>query len=63
MNQGLLMKDRSHNEAVVGLFHAEPFYAMELLAQVVQDASADELATLERLLSVALAVKQVNSTS
>ncbi len=57
------MKDRSHNEAVVGLFHAEPFYAVELLAQVVQDASADELATLERLLSVALAVKQVNSTS
>ncbi|MCS5451500.1 hypothetical protein ACJVQT_19275 [Enterobacter huaxiensis] len=50
------MKDRSHNEAVVGLFHVEPFYAVELLAQVVQDASADELATLERLLSVALAV-------
>ncbi|HIE1058924.1 TPA: hypothetical protein ACXJQO_000351 [Serratia marcescens] len=54
------MKDRSHNEAVVELFHAKPFYAVELLAQVVQ---ADELATLERLLSVALAVKQVNSAS
>lgn len=57
------MKGRRHNEAVVRLFQAEPFYAVTLLAQVVQDASSDELATLERLLSVALAVKQVNSTS
>jgi hypothetical protein len=57
------MKDRSYDEAVVELSQADPFYAMELQPKVVQDASAEELATLERQLSVALAVRQDNSTS
>ncbi|WP_192873425.1 hypothetical protein [Pseudomonas congelans] len=57
------MKDRSHDEAMAELFQADPSYAAELLAEVVQDDSADELATLERQLTVAFAAREVNSTS
>ncbi|PBQ00988.1 hypothetical protein CCL24_00825 [Pseudomonas congelans] len=60
---GGLMKDRSHDEAMAELFQADPSYAAELLAEVVQDDSADELATLERQLTVAFAAREVNSTS
>lgn len=60
---GQLMKDRSHDEAVAELFQADPFYAAELLAEVVQDGSADELAILERQLSVAFATREINPNS
>ena len=40
------MKDRSHDEAMAELFQADPSYAAELLAEVVQDGSTDELSTL-----------------
>ncbi len=57
------MKDRSHDEAMAELFQADPSYAAELLAEVVRDSSADELAILERQLSVAFATREVNPTS
>lgn len=63
VNYGGLMKDRSHDEAMVELFQADPSYAAELLAEGVQDGSTDELSTLERQLSVAFAAREVNSTS
>ncbi|WP_454878574.1 addiction module antidote protein [Serratia inhibens] len=56
------MKDRSHDEAMAELFQADPSYAAELLAEVVQDGSTDELSTLERQLSVAFTAREVNST-
>lgn len=56
------MKDISHDEAMAQLFQADPSYAAELLAEVVQAGSADELATLERQLSLAFAAREVNST-
>jgi len=49
------MKDRSHDEAMVELFQVDPSYAAELLAGVVRDGNADELAILERQLSAAYA--------
>ncbi|CAI1021595.1 Uncharacterised protein [Serratia fonticola] len=57
------MKDRSHDEAMAELFQADPSYAAELLAEVVQDGSTDELSTLERQLSIAFAAREVNSIS
>lgn len=60
---GQLMKDRSHDEVVAELFQADPFYAAELLAEVLQDGSADELAILERQLSVAFATREINPNS
>lgn len=57
------MNDRSHDKAMAELFQADPSYAAELLAEVVRDGSADELAILERLLSVAFATREVNPTS
>lgn len=51
------MKDRSHDEAMVEVFQADPSFAAELLAQVVRDGDADELAILERQLSAALATR------
>lgn len=49
----LMMKDRSHDEAMADLFRLDPSYAAELLAEVVRDGDADELAILERKLSLA----------
>lgn len=57
------MKYRSHDEAMVELFQTDPSHAPELLAENVQDGSTDELSTLKRQLSVALAAREVNSTS
>lgn len=57
------MKDRSHDEAMAELFEADPFYAAELLAEIVRDGSADELAILERQLSVAFATRKTNPNS
>jgi len=57
------MKDRSHGEAMAELFQADPSYAAELLAEVVRDGSADDLAILEMQLSVAFATRAVNPTS
>lgn len=51
------MRDRSNDEAMAEVFQADPSYAMELLAEVVRDGDADELAILERQLSVAIATK------
>jgi DNA-binding phage protein len=51
------MRDRSHDEAMADLFQADPSYAAELLAEVLRDGDADELAVLERQLSFAFAVK------
>ncbi|WP_417539882.1 hypothetical protein [Marinobacter sp.] len=48
-----MMKDRSHDEAMADLFRLDPSYAAELLAEVVRDGDADELAILERKLSLA----------
>ncbi|MEX2952065.1 hypothetical protein AB4K01_12795 [Serratia fonticola] len=57
------MKDRSHDEAIAGLFQAEPSYATELLAEVVRDGNTDELAILKRQSSAAFAVRKSNPTS
>lgn len=57
------MKDRSHDEAMAELFQADPPYAAELLAEVIRDGDADELAILERQLSAAFAVSSPNSAS
>lgn len=53
------MKDRSHDEAMVELFQADPSY----VAECVQDGSTYELSTLDKQLSVAFAAREVNSTS
>lgn len=58
-----MMKDRSHDEAMAELFQAVPSYTAELLAEVVRDGSVDELAILERQLSVAFATRKVNPAS
>lgn len=57
------MKDCSHDEAMAELFRTDPSYAVELLAEVVRDGNADELAILERQLSTAFATKESNPTS
>jgi DNA-binding phage protein len=57
------MKDRNHDEAMAELFQANPSFAAELLAEVVRDGNADELAILERQLSVAFATREANPTS
>ncbi|RMO12958.1 hypothetical protein ALQ47_04229 [Pseudomonas cichorii] len=58
-----MMKDRSHDEAMAELFRADPAYAAELLAEVVCDGGAEELAILERQLSAAFAMKEANPIS
>jgi hypothetical protein len=45
------------------LFQAEPAYAAELLAEVIRDGDADELAILERQLSAAFAASSSESAS
>ncbi|WP_282354616.1 hypothetical protein [Pseudomonas sp. PS01303] len=57
------MKDRSHDEAMAELFQADPSYAAELLAEVVCDGDAGELAILERQLSAAFAMRETNPAS
>jgi len=57
------MKERSHDEAMAELFQAYPSYAAELLAEVVRDGNADELAILERQLSAAFVTREANPTS
>lgn len=57
------MKDRSHDEAMAELFEADQSYAAELLAEVVRDGNADELAILERQLWAAAATMDANPTS
>lgn len=57
------MKERSHDEAMVELFLAEPYYSAELIAESVQNGSTDELSNLVRQLSVTFAAREVNSTS
>ncbi|CAI2144891.1 Uncharacterised protein [Serratia quinivorans] len=57
------MKDRSHDEAMAEFFQAHPFYAAELLAEVVLDGNADELTIVERQLSAAVATTEANPTS
>ena len=57
------MKDRSHAEAMAELFQADPSFAADLLAEVVRDGNADELAILERQLSAAFAKREANPTS
>lgn len=51
----MVTKDRNHDEAMVKLFSAYLSYAAEVLVEVVCDGDADELAILERQLSVAFA--------
>lgn len=57
------MKDRSHDEAMAELVQADPSFAADLLAEVVRDGNADELAILERQLSAAFAKREANPTS
>lgn len=57
------MKDCSHDEAMAELFRTDPSYAVELLAEVVRDGNADELAVLERQLSIAFATRDSNPAS
>lgn len=49
------MKDRGHDEVMVELFQADTPYAAALLAEVVRNGDADELAILQRQLSAAFA--------
>ncbi|MGY4823961.1 hypothetical protein [Stutzerimonas chloritidismutans] len=62
-NKGRLVKDRSHDEAMAELFRADPAYAAELLAAVLRDDDVEELAVLERQLSAAFAMREVNAAS
>nr|WP_244653673.1 hypothetical protein [Pseudomonas lutea] len=48
------MKDRLHSEVMSEQFRVDPFYAEELLADVLRDGSPAELAILLRHLSSAL---------
>ncbi|BBV72133.1 MULTISPECIES: hypothetical protein [Enterobacteriaceae] len=57
------MKDRSHGEAMEELIHAEPSYMAKLLAEVVHDGNADELAIMEQQMSGAFAMREVNPAS
>ncbi|MEE5067566.1 hypothetical protein V2J97_26365 [Pseudomonas alliivorans] len=57
------MKDRNHDETMAEFFQANPSFAAELLAEVVRDRNADELAILERQLSAALVTRDANPTS
>lgn len=57
------MKDCSHDEAMAELFRADPSYAIELLAEIVRDSNADELAILERQLSAASAMREAGPDS
>ncbi len=57
------MKDRNHDEAMAELFRADPPYASELLAEVLRDGDADELAILKRQLSAASAAIGTNTAS
>lgn len=57
------MRDRSHDEAMAELFRSDPPYAAELLAEVVRDGDADELAILERQLLAAFAASGTNPAS
>lgn len=57
------MKDCSHDESMVELFRADPSYAIELLAEVVRDGDANELAILKRQLSAASAMREASSDS
>lgn len=57
------MKDRSHDEAMLELFQADPEYAAELLAEVIRDGDADEFSILERQLSAAVAASSPNPAS
>jgi len=57
------MKDRSNDEAMAELFRADPPYAAELLAEVIRDRDAEELAILERQLSAAFAARGSHSVS
>ena len=54
------MKDCSHDEAMTELFRADPSYAIELLAEVVRDGDADELAILKRQLSAGPAMREAS---
>ena len=57
------MKDRSHAEAMAELFQVDPSFAADLLAEVVRDGDANELAILKRQLSGAFAIKNANQRS
>ena len=57
------MKGRSNDEAMAELFRADPPYAAELLAEVIRDRDAEELAILERQLSAAFAARGSHSVS
>jgi hypothetical protein len=47
------MKDRSHDEAMVEQFHADPAYAAELLTEVRRNCDSAELAILSRQMAKA----------
>lgn len=57
------MNDSSHDEAMAEFFQANPSYAAELLAEVVLDGDAEELAILERQLTSAFALRDANPDS
>ncbi|WP_178102712.1 hypothetical protein [Pseudomonas sp. DE0010] len=57
------MKDRGHDVAMAELFRADPAYAAELLAEVVRNGDAEELAILERQLLATFAMKEANPAS
>ena len=56
-----MMMNDSHSEVMAEL-QADPSYAAELLAEVIRDGDADELAILKRQLSAAFAASSPNST-
>lgn len=59
----MVMKDRSHDDVMAEFFQADPSYAAGLLAEVVRDGDANELAILKRQLSGAFAIKNANQRS
>ena len=54
VNQGRLMKNRSHDEVMAALFQAVPSCAQALLVEVGREGGMVALAILERQLSVSL---------
>ncbi|MGY2292319.1 transcriptional regulator [Pseudomonas sp. SDO528_S397] len=47
------MKERSHDEAMVEQFHADPSYAAELLTEVRRNGDSAELAIILRQMAKA----------
>lgn len=47
------MKDRSHDEAMADLFHEDPAFAAEYMAQLLRDGEAGDFEVAQRQMALA----------